>query len=75
MLHNALEWHVSVQMNVTRTGLCGIWLFDKCFLTVRFCDMLLRVWSCGVFAGYINDGTAAGINREATEKGPHNLRI
>ena len=34
MPHNALEWHVSVQMNVT------------------------RIW----FAGYINDGTAAGIN-------------
>ena len=34
MPHNALEWHVSVQMNVTRTR----------------------------FAGYINDGTAAGIN-------------
>ena len=34
MLHNTLEWHVSVQMNVT------------------------RIW----FAGYINDGTASGIN-------------
>ena len=34
MPHNALEWHVFVQMNVT------------------------RIW----FAGYINDGTAAGIN-------------
>ena len=34
MPHNALEWHVSVQMNVT------------------------RIW----FAGYINEGTAAGIN-------------
>ena len=33
MPHNALEWHVFVQMNVT------------------------RIW----FAGYINDGTAAGI--------------
>ena len=30
-----------------------------------------RIW----FADYINDGTAAGINGEATEKGPHNLRI
>ena len=26
-------------------------------------------------AGYINDGIAAGIDGEATEKGPHNLRI
>ena len=25
--------------------------------------------------GNVNDGTAAGINAEATEKGPHNLRI
>ena len=40
MPHNALEWHVFVQMNVT------------------------RIW----FAGYINDGTAAGIYAEATEK-------
>ena len=47
MPYNALEWHVSVQMNVT------------------------RIW----FAGYINDAIAAGIYAEATEKGPHNLRI
>ena len=40
MSHNTLEWHVFVQMNVT------------------------RIW----FAGYINDGAAAGIYAEATEK-------
>ena len=69
------SWHVLVQ----NPALLPVFLHKLAFIidfpAVRFCDMLLHVWSCGVFACYINDGTAAGINREATEKGPHNLRI
>ena len=50
-----------------------VWKVDiaeEAAFAMGLCGSLL--WS---LSGYVNDGTAAGIKHEATEKGPHNLRI
>ena len=66
MPYNALEWHVSVQMNVTKAG---------------FAVSYIVLYTCGqpvpqrIISANVDNGTAAGIYAEATEKGPHNLRI
>ena len=59
MPYNALEWHVSVQMNVTRAG------FAVSYFVSHTCWQPLPQRVNSVNA---NDSTAAGIKREATEK-------
>ena len=66
MPHNALEWHVSVQMNVTKAG------FAVSYIVLHTCGQPVPQ---RLISANVDNGTAAGIKREATEKGPHNLRI
>ena len=66
MPYNALEWHVSVQMNVTRAGFAASY-----FVSYTYWQPVPQ----RIISANLNDSTDAGINAEATEKGPHNLRI
>ena len=54
MPYNALEWHVSVQMNVTRAG------FAVSYFVSHTCWQPLPQ---RVISANVNDGTAAGIKR------------
>ena len=66
MPYNALEWHVSVQMNVTRAGFAASY-----FVSYTYWQPVPQ----RIISANVDRGIAAGINAEATEKGPHNLRI
>ena len=52
--------------------ICGIW---HCCKLLSFTFFWISRFAAYVISANLNDSTDAGINAEATEKGPHNLRI
>ena len=60
MPYNALEWNVSVQMNVTRAGFAASY-----FVSYTYWQPVPQ----RIISANVDRGIAAGINAEATEKG------
>ena len=58
MPYNALEWHVSVQMNVTKAG------FSVSYIVLHTCGQPVPQ---RLISANVDNGTAA-VKREATEK-------
>ena len=59
MSYNVLEWHVCVQMNVTRAGFAASY-----FVSYTYWQPVPQ----RIISANVDRGIAAGINAEATEK-------